>query len=284
MAGFVFLSVPEKRVLGDIGKCASGEASAQIATAYPDPAKMRYARDFLGLDYMGAFGLHFAHCKCAGLAVARADGVNHDSDLFVPLEKSERSSQHGVLSVCTDKDKLAGPKLGEQSFNSRLIERVDAALVQDYLVVILQKVVRQIVMAVSGETYPPPQKCVVNLPLSLGSVKTIVSSAAAVAIGIDLAGRDDGDIVVPGPGQHPSKIGQDPAMVSDTGLPFGEEKVSLCAYVNQYSSSARFYQLPNHLLLSSLHYLRNGLIHPMNITYYQRYSSGIFIGERIPAL
>jgi hypothetical protein len=210
----------------------SSKVAAQIAVAYTELAKMGYARDFLGLDYMGAFGLHLAHRKCAGPAVARANGVDHDGDLFVPLKQSKRRSQDCILGVGADKYKLTGPEFGEQSFYSRLIKRVGAAFVQYYLVVIFQDIVRQIIMAVRGETYPPLQKCIANLSLSLGTVHTIIDSAAAVVVGIDLTGRDDGYIIVPGPGQHPSKIGQDPAMVPYASPSPCEKKVLLCAYVN----------------------------------------------------
>jgi hypothetical protein len=109
---------------------------------------------------------------------------------------------------------------------------------QDYLVIVIQKSVRQVGVAIGRKTYPPSQQCVLDFSLTFCTVQTIINSAAAVAIGINLAGGDDRDIVMPRPGNHAPKISQYPAMVSDAGSACAEEKVALSAYVYQDPSAS----------------------------------------------
>ena len=48
-----------------------------------------------------------------------------------------------------------------------------------------------------------------------------------IAVGMDLTGRDDGYIMVPGPGHHPSDVRQDAAMISDTVVSIRQKIVPL---------------------------------------------------------
>lgn len=233
--------------MAEAGRCAAGEAGTQVAVADTDFAKVCCAGDSPSLDDTGALGLHLSHGKCTGLAVAGTDRVNYHGDPLVPLEQTESRCQHCVFGVGADQNEFACAKLSEQSFYPRLIKGVRATFMQDYLVIVVQKPVRQVGVAVRRKTYPPPQQCVLDFSLTLCAVQTIVNSAAAVVIGINLAGRDDGDIIVPRPSYHPSKVRQDPAVISDTGFACSEENVLLSAYVYQDPSTARFHQLPDHV-------------------------------------
>jgi hypothetical protein len=143
---------------------------------------------------------------------------------------------------------------------------------------------RQIIVAVRRKAYPPLQKGIVNLSLTFGAVKTVIHSAAAVIIGINLAGRDDGDTIVPGPGYHSSKIRQNPAVIPYARLACSEEKITLSAYVYQDPATAGFYQLPNHEQRFSLNCRRYGPKPSINGTYLPLSGSELFIGAKIPVL
>jgi hypothetical protein len=227
-------SITTVLIVADVGDSAVCKAAAQVAMTNTNLAKVCLAGNSFGFDKMRALGLHLADGKCTGFTVARTDRIHDNSDFPASLKQTQGRSKNSIFSICPDQHKFPRPNLSQKPFYPRLIKRVRAALMKNNLVVILQDIMWQVGATVRGKDYPTFKQSIVNFPLAVSAVKTIVHCAGAVVIGVNLAGRYDRDIAVPGPGYHPSKVHQNPAMISNACFACTEKEVLLSADVYQH--------------------------------------------------
>lgn len=155
--------------------------------------------------------------------------IRYDSNFLASLQQSQSHRADSTFRTGSYQDELTGAYFGEKSFYSRLVEWVEASLVQNNLSVASQYIGRQVGVVVGGKGGVVAEQCVRYLFLSLCAVDAVVDCVAAVIviIRVNFAGRDYGDISISGPGHHSANMCQDPSVVSYAGVTVGKEEVSL---------------------------------------------------------
>ena len=213
-------------VCGVNGSLVAG-APAALTVAYPDLPQMRHPGELPGLDQPRPLGLHLAKCQVGVLLVVRPDGIDDDRDVLAPLEQTQGRHFHGSFETGPDQNKLAGPQLAQEPVNPRLIERIDAALVQNDLPVPPQHIPGQVRIAVGGENHPVGQQRIVDLLLTVRAVDAVTNHIITVVAGVHLGRRDDRNVQESGPRHDSADVRQDPPVVSDAGFALGQKKISL---------------------------------------------------------
>ena len=181
----------------------------------------------------------------------RADSVHNYGDSFASLEESEGGGLYGAFDADADKDEIVCLDFAKEAVDARLIEGVEAAFVQDDLLVSAEHIAGQVGVAISGEDDPIIEQGVADFFLAFGAIdagggQVVVFSGA----GTDIGDGDDGDIPCPCPGHNAADVGEDSPVVSDTGLTFGEQEILLGVDVNKKVPASSSDQLQNHFLAS----------------------------------
>jgi hypothetical protein len=114
------------------------------------------------------------------------------------------------------------------------------------LSILPQYINRQISASICRETGSIAQQRVFYLFLPVGTINTIADRTDTIMIGINLTSREYPNIPASCPGYHSAYIGQNPPMVSYTGIASGKEEISLRIDIHQNIPAPFSKQLSNH--------------------------------------
>jgi len=195
---------------------------------------MRDPGDSLGFHEFCALGLHLAKGHLRIVLIVKAHRINHDSDLLSPLKQTQRRCLNRPFDASADENEFLGPHLAKQPLDTRLIERVNAPLMQNNLVVLVKQVCRKVGVTVGGEIDMVWPERVADLFLSVGAVDAPVKavSIAVSVVRMYFTSGDDGYVLASDPCHHSSDSAENPPVVSDAGLALGKEEVFLCVDVD----------------------------------------------------
>lgn len=199
---------------------------AHVAGTGTDDTEVGEAREPTSLNEAGPLGLHLAQSHVGFLGITGTDRVHNDGDLTVTLKQPKGRGLDLTFRGRPDQDELTGLHLGQQPVDPGLIKGVQASLVEDDLSVLAEQLPGQVGIAVGDQADPIGQQ-------GVGDLARAVRSSMSVAVGMDLTGRNDRNIVQSGPGHHPPNVGQDPTVIPNAAMPIGQEEVPLGIDVQQ---------------------------------------------------
>jgi hypothetical protein len=177
----------------------------------------------------------------------RADRINYHGHAFASLQQAQRRCHNRAFGTGADQNKFVGPHLAQQPVNPRLIKWVNTAFMQNDLPVFAKYISRQVCVAVGHENCPVTAQRVRHLLLSLCPVYTVSDGGDTIVIGMNLAGRNYGDVSPSCPGHDAPNVAEDPAVIPDARITGREQKISLRIDVYYDSPAPSSNQLPYHL-------------------------------------
>jgi hypothetical protein len=212
---------------------------------------MRNPGNVFGHYQFRSLCLHLAQSQLSFFIVTRAESIDNNPNSPASMQQSDSRRHNGIFRPGTDQEKFINLHFAKQPLYPRLVERIDAPFVQNDLPVSQQDIRGQSILVVGGKTDPVVQQCTRYLFQPFGTVKAVAHGAAAVVVGINLCGRDDGDLGASYPDHNSANIGQNLPMVPDTCTAAGQQEIVLCVDIYQEVTTMFWVQLQNHLQTTS---------------------------------
>jgi len=180
-----------------------------------------------------------------------------------------------VLRRRADDHELIHLNLAEHTIRARLIEWIDAALVQNNLIVGLENITRKVRAPVRRKCHPVLANRIRNLPAPFSPQNAIRMPVARI---INLLGGYHPYILHPRPRHYPAHILENTAMVANARIAAGKQEVLLRVDVYDDPPTSQCYNGSDHLRLPCLTAMLPPFLTPdADEQFYQTYRTSLYL-------